>query len=723
MVSKSGFIKYSSDGFEQDSGQAMKNDVVRALIELITNSDDAYAREKKTGKIEVIVRRSSTKGDPVSITVRDQASGLDPQAMEDKFVVLGGDKSGFAAGEDVRGLFSRGSKDTAWFGSTVFESVKDGVYSRIKLDRTGNWESESCDADADHRAQVGVTDHQNGLSATMYISRQDTRVPELRELVRRLASHVQLRQIVNTQKVTVSEFRDGKRGQTPTVVWENPTSGVLFDGDVTVAGYGCDAHVLIHRLEDRSDGPVNEYSMHGLEVRGRRAAYMNSMFGQTGTAVGLVHGVVTCSKIDDLIRTFSASGSNDELNPMRLVSRSRDGLEETHPFMQALSVAVLEKLKSILADLEPKVSESGSAKLRRDLNALGTLLAEKLKDDLDGDNHGVGGKLPTASNPIIVIPPLLKARVGTKRSLTVLVYEGSAAAQGIKAASSSGACQVIGVSDELVSHPSFAETLVGQVRLELLELGSATVVMSAVSDRSESGSGAVVVHDDDSEESEPLGLEWKNTSMSVTAGKTRSVRLRAPLSLAPNGELPAEISLTSSNILLVDERVVLTLVDKGWLEARVGVTGVTHSTELGVITAEAGGQSASGSIRTTVPNPIGGLSLETEIVDQHKGPMRGEILDTDAGLKLVMYARHRGLADRLGSLRPDGSFVRDTELDSLVVIAEVMASVAGDYVLMSKVARDPAMYRDIDNILYERTKLVDRYLKILLEGVRDTAND
>jgi hypothetical protein len=72
----------------------------------------------------------------------------------------------------------------------------------------------------------------------------------------------------------------------------------------------------------------------------------------------------------------------------------------------------------------------------------------------------------------------------------------------------------------------------------------------------------------------------------------------------------------------------------------------------------------------------------------------------------------------LGSLRSDGSYTRDTELDTLVAIAEVMASVAGDYVLMLKAKQNPDLMHDIDLVLFERTKLVDRYLRILIEGLR-----
>jgi sensor histidine kinase regulating citrate/malate metabolism len=101
MAPKKFVVKYTSSAFEQDANQAMKGNVVRGLIELITNCDDAYARAKKTGKIEIIVRRTLKNGEPTQITVRDCATGLDPKSMEENFGVLGGDKSGFAEGDSL----------------------------------------------------------------------------------------------------------------------------------------------------------------------------------------------------------------------------------------------------------------------------------------------------------------------------------------------------------------------------------------------------------------------------------------------------------------------------------------------------------------------------------------------------------------------------------------------------------------------------------------------
>lgn len=40
---KEGTVQYSGRAFHQDATDAMRGDIVRGLIELITNSDDAYA--------------------------------------------------------------------------------------------------------------------------------------------------------------------------------------------------------------------------------------------------------------------------------------------------------------------------------------------------------------------------------------------------------------------------------------------------------------------------------------------------------------------------------------------------------------------------------------------------------------------------------------------------------------------------------------------------------
>lgn len=66
-------VSYGPRAFKQDASNAMKGDVVRGLIELITNSDDAYGNDAQ-GKIRIEVEHR--RGKPWAIVVRDRAKGM-----------------------------------------------------------------------------------------------------------------------------------------------------------------------------------------------------------------------------------------------------------------------------------------------------------------------------------------------------------------------------------------------------------------------------------------------------------------------------------------------------------------------------------------------------------------------------------------------------------------------------------------------------------------------
>lgn len=717
-------VEYTSTAFEQDSGLAMKGSVVRALIELITNCDDAYSRSRKTGPITVEVHRFSGTGESTRIAVRDQATGLVREEMEQNFIQLGGDRSGFAAGEEVRGLFSRGSKDTAWFGETIFESIKTGEYTQLTILADGTGEVSSSSATAEEYRELGIPDGENGLSATMVVRRDNTRVPDLRELRDRLATHVQLRGVTLRQTVSITEYRNGKKTQKVPVVWDPPSATTVFDGDIEIPAFGCSARLTLEKMEQRSEGPVSETSIHGIEIRGMRAVYENTDFSQTATGMALLRGHVSCPKIDDLLRSYDPQGSNDQLNPMRLVTRSRDGLEPTHPFTQALAMAVVQHLKPILDELEPKAEEGGSEKLKRDLNRLGKLLAEEMRADLEEEDDETGSGInPTPNNPIVLIPPQLSAQLSSTRTITVLIHKDSVAAQGLQANIDSDRAFVISSPSDLVAHARLEDTLVSQVRVEMRKVGPSTLTVSAVQDPLISGSSQITVHELPDSETPPVELEWKNSVMSVSVGKTRTVQLRAPIELGSTGELQVKIELTGEGVVLEDREATLKLSGKGWLVGKVRVTGKVHSETTCLLTARGSGSEAVGQIRAVVSLPTGGLSIIPRIVDDFKGPFRGEIKRTETTITLDMFARHKGLSRYLGSKKKDGSFSRENEPETQAVIAEVMAAVATDHVIRRQAERDPSRFSSLDLALFKRTQILDRYLRILLEGLRQGESD
>lgn len=110
-----GHVRYLPRGFAQDAAEAMGTDVVRGLIEAVTNSDDSYAKQESnggpsgSGKIWIGVQHS--RGTPTyEVQIRDRAGGMTRNKLMDAILDIGGRTSGFEEGEDVRGNRGRGAK-------------------------------------------------------------------------------------------------------------------------------------------------------------------------------------------------------------------------------------------------------------------------------------------------------------------------------------------------------------------------------------------------------------------------------------------------------------------------------------------------------------------------------------------------------------------------------------------------------------------------------------
>lgn len=717
---RSGSLTYLGRAFSQDAWAAMGGDVVRGLIELITNCDDAYG--KANGDIEILVDRPDDSDSAVLLTVRDKAKGLTPDQMIEAFTMLGAETSGFSEGEEVRGLFGRGSKDTCVFGKTVFESIKDGTYSNLEINPDQTWQLDDRSATPDDYSRLGYKQGTSGLMATMHVFPSICRVPPNGKLYERLSSHVQLRQINQTKNVTFAQLKNGQLINRAPVVWELPVNEEIVNTSIDISEYDVKANVVVRKLAQRVDDSVDDYSIPGIVIRGNRASYMNTMFGLSGHGVGFITGEIFCPKIDELIRDFDVSDKQsaiNENNPVRLVRRDRIGLETNHPFMRALSMAVLEILKPIIDSLEPKQTETGSSELKKDLNRLAKMLGELMREDLDEseDDHNVGGNLPTPQNPIIVIPPISRGKLGGKRTLTVLIHADSVAAKGLSVDVSSAICSLVSEPTVPVPHSNFENTMVSQVRMSLDDLGSCRVVVSATADRSINSAADILVHDDERpDDVPPTTLEWKNTSMSVTVGKERTLTLRAPIDLAPSGELSVKVSLDGDTVELIDTTTMLRLITKGWLTAKVRVKGLKTGDAQKIIVSD-GTLEALGTVKTSLPSPMAGLNFELKIEPVENGPYRGQVKETDTGRVMHIWAKHPALAKYLGKLNADDSYQGESRPEARGALAETIASVAADFVLQHEVRSDPSMYQDADKVLQKRTTLVHRYLKMLVEAV------
>ena len=720
MTKKEIAVKYTARGFSQDAEQAMRGDVVRGLIELITNCDDAYG--SKPGTIRIVVTRPSDPKDFVEVAVSDSAKGLTPAEMEKAFTHLGAELSGFANGENVRGLFGRGSKDTAWFGRTVFEAIKNGVFSVIILNRDGKGTFENRVATTDDYARLSLKQGDNGLTARMQVDPKRAKVPDLAKLTDRLSRHVQLRQLNTKNEVLIAEVKNGLMVKQTPVVWELPTNEEIFNEEIQISAYNTTAKLRISKFAQRINEPVSDYSYHGIEIRGSRASYMNTSFGLAGAGVGFITGLVECPKIDELIRQYDldeAAGKPNSSNPVRMITRDRNGLADDHPFVRALTVAVLEKLKPIVDSLEPKQADLGGTELKKNLDRLARMLGELMKQDLDedDDDEGIVGNLPTLDRPIVVIPPVSQGAVGSNRTLSILIHKNFADS-GITLKLSNENCEVITTPTQPISHTIFENVMIANARLSLKIVGSTRVTISTKSDESVFGIADILVHNDPTpEENPPAELMWKNAAMSVTVGKSRTVTLIAPIEAAPKGTLNAQLTIEGDSVSLLQNETTLSLNNKGWLSGKVKVQGVKIGSPVKIV-AISGAKTAKGTIKTTLPSPLAGLNFEVKLEPLDEGPNRGRIVELENGRQMLVWTKNPAVSSYLGKLNDDGTYANEHSPDTQAALAETIASIAADYVLRREVLNEPNMYRDVDMVIQKRTSLAHRYLKMLIEGLR-----
>ena len=121
---RAGKIEYTERAFHQDAVEAMGGNIIRGIIELVTNSDDAYVDVTNGPKQKkIIIEVEHKRGKPWKVVVRDRATGMSAKDLEEKITKLGKRTSGFERGENKRGNLGRGAKDVTAFGNVDFFSI------------------------------------------------------------------------------------------------------------------------------------------------------------------------------------------------------------------------------------------------------------------------------------------------------------------------------------------------------------------------------------------------------------------------------------------------------------------------------------------------------------------------------------------------------------------------------------------------------------------------
>jgi hypothetical protein len=431
-----GRIEYSSRAAVQDGGLAMGGDVVRALVEMVTNASDSYTRLEHhrvavDGVIEVATERLRS-GEYNRIVVRDHAEGMRKPALYRRILLAGGRTSEATD----RGVLGRGAKDIAFFGKAAYESISEGFFSHVLVHDTHDYEElEERPATRKDYERLAVPQNGSGTQVTLYVRRRQHSIPQHANLARRLSENVQLRGIMTSDARTVTlgdlvrtNAPDLLRYRLPYPRTKVKSVAIAID-DVPDATGSLVIYKSAVPLED-----VRSMERHsGVVIDDGSGIHEATYFGLEGRAGALsFSGWLTCPYIRTLQNRWddamdAGRSTDDPDNPIPIIARTRSGVSRDHPFTTKLAAFVERQLRPLIEEEEAlqakhagQVSEDTRRRLRRVAKDLGVKMAEVMKR-LEVEYKQEGSEEPSQATPVAlrVVPPRAYLAPETQQTFSI----------------------------------------------------------------------------------------------------------------------------------------------------------------------------------------------------------------------------------------------------------------------------------------------------------------
>ncbi len=422
-------LRVNNRAILQDARQAMGNDLMNALVELITNADDSYTRLQadKVSDIRIEVDRQRRV-----IRVDDDAEGMTSQDLETRLGGLGERTSGIIENDQVRGFFGRGAKDVAALGDVTWITSRDGLQSQLTINLSADEEDavEIFDPIADHPARHGTT--------VQLQLRDSLRIPRYENLVKLLARHFALIPILSdpSRRLVLIE-----KDNSTNITYVAPEGQQRLEAErVALPGYQDESiEVTLYEspepLDEAETGRLNQpqYWQHSLLITSGRAAYEFWPGGgfsrpPESTYFRRLFGRVDVPLINRLlIESDLLSGGED------VVSRNRHGLVRGahHRFTAALDDALEEALRPFVERMKQEALRSNanqaSPKTRRMLSELAGVLNDYVREETETEPPGHNPASTTSLKGLRLIPPT--RHVEPLRPARVLVRYESQEAQ------------------------------------------------------------------------------------------------------------------------------------------------------------------------------------------------------------------------------------------------------------------------------------------------------
>lgn len=720
-----GRISSTDRSWVQDAELAMGNDIVRGLIELVTNADDAYTTMgAASGAIAIAI--APEKRGRWSVSVSDHACGMRSKEMEKKLLTEGERSSDAKSNNAIRGHLGRGAKDVAVFGNVRFASVKGDKVSVLEIERGGTYISLDADSPADSvtRARFGLPETGAGTTVTINVKSEICQRPKRwNQFALKLAEQVQLRGILSDDSRTVTlQVGDAKperlRAVTP------PSVVVLGPIEVPVEGYAEPVILTLRRLREADGASDRARRFHGIVIRVSRAWLSSELFGlDSHGAASYIAGELDAPEIGALMREYRTIDPVPE-NPVDIVKRDRTGLQDTHPYFKALRDAVrpivAAALDRIDDELRASVEEIRSSELGKDFDDLGAELAKAVQADLDDDFPDDDPAIDEDPDEFRFVPPviqLFREDADPKTVSLILEGEGDAVTAKLKCSDPSIA-SLSGDSLEL-TNVSARATKRRSATVKVFRHSAGSMRVTAKAGRKTAELHVKIV--DDSRPVKPERSElirFSSHRYSALVNKRVAVRLILRRELVEQVGATATIALESKECVEIASGLnKVTCERKGSSDLWIGKFELKARGNPGrtVLTAKMPGDITATTV-VDVRRSRGGIAdIRISLEDTTFGSARSLFTDTVADGRVVrIAAQHFSLASLLGE---HPTYEGQNSPAARRIMAEIIASEVARHTVTESARKQQVALDDAEAFYARHRVQFDKYLKIALQAL------
>lgn len=422
-MSSSRRLQYADRVAIQQADQAIRKDALRALVELVTNANDSYARLEQAGaavngSIIIEVQRKHKNS---ILRIIDRAEGMTDTRMDKVVGTYGEATSGIKEDKHVRGMWGRGLKDSIFgLGHGYVRSFKGAnFYSCSLLLKKGipTFElDEPVRATVPLRQQYGIPEG-NGTIMEIVVSRDDVKIPQFDNLRNYLQRHFELRPIMSNPKrrIILRDIgSDGKMRQEHVLSYKAPKGEKILDVKFKVEKHPASAKLKVYRsnIQLSTRGEEGDYADAGLLVISKATVISLTMLKyENDPYAAYFYGTLECDYLHDLLK-------NDE----PVLTATRDGINWTHPFAKALKLAVEARLepliekerKHAMREEKNKLDRQLRRKIQRALHELNNIALNELSEKKEGS-----AKIKLPASGMAFFPE--RAYVQTGRTLSLLL--------------------------------------------------------------------------------------------------------------------------------------------------------------------------------------------------------------------------------------------------------------------------------------------------------------